>query len=177
MDTDKGIYMELFTKQEKGKEILSENSVLLHFKSNGKFDVLIEKDTIKVTPRGVLNAMSIGLVGEKVYSVNNISGVQLKTPGLTTGYLQIILIGGRDARGGVMGAVKDENSITFGKKELPLAEELKEYIEWCIQNNSAKSSAPAVSNLDEIKKLKELLDIGAITQEEFDAKKAQLLNL
>lgn len=65
----------------------------------------------------------------------------------------------------------------LAKKELPLAEELKEYIEWCIQNNSAKSSAPAVSNLDEIKKLKELLDIGAITQEEFDAKKAQLLNL
>ena len=30
---------------------------------------------------------------------------------------------------------------------------------------------------DEIKKYKELLDMGAITQEEFDAKKRQLLNL
>lgn len=35
----------------------------------------------------------------------------------------------------------------------------------------------ALSPLDEIKKLKELLDIGAVTQEEFDAKKKQLLNL
>lgn len=33
------------------------------------------------------------------------------------------------------------------------------------------------SNFDEIKKLKNLLDSGAITQEEFDKKKKQLLNL
>lgn len=33
------------------------------------------------------------------------------------------------------------------------------------------------SNADEIKKFKELLDIGAITQEEFDAKKKQLLGM
>lgn len=47
---------------------------------------------------------------------------------------------------------------------------------------NAKHCAPAApaashSNLDEIKKLKELLDLGAITQEEFDAKKKQLLGL
>ncbi len=35
----------------------------------------------------------------------------------------------------------------------------------------------AFSNADEIKKYKELLDIGAITQEEYDAKKKQLLGL
>jgi hypothetical protein len=33
------------------------------------------------------------------------------------------------------------------------------------------------SNADELKKFKELLDMGAITQEEFDAKKKQLLGL
>lgn len=39
-----------------------------------------------------------------------------------------------------------------------------------------KQEAP-VSNADELKKYKELLDMGAITQEEFDAKKKQLLGL
>lgn len=39
-----------------------------------------------------------------------------------------------------------------------------------------KQEAPA-NNLDEIKKVKELLDAGIITQEEFDAKKKQLLGL
>ena len=33
------------------------------------------------------------------------------------------------------------------------------------------------SNIDEVKKYKELLDIGAITKEEFDKKKKELLNL
>ena len=35
----------------------------------------------------------------------------------------------------------------------------------------------SMSNADELKKFKELLDMGAITQEEFDAKKKQLLGL
>lgn len=40
-----------------------------------------------------------------------------------------------------------------------------------------EKTAPASSAADEIKKFKELLDMGAITQEEFDAKKKQLLGL
>ena len=40
----------------------------------------------------------------------------------------------------------------------------------------AKQGIPQ-SNADELKKFKELLDSGVITQEEFDAKKKQLLGL
>lgn len=167
--------MDLFCKPDKQKEMLSDGSVLIHFKSNGKFDVTVGNGTLKVLPKGFSNAINKGLSGEKIYDLKNISGVQYKKPGMTTGYLQIILIGGRDARGGVMGAVRDENSITFSKKEDHLILELKEYIEKSISDRSAPASSS--SNLDEIKKLKDLLDIGAITQEEYDAKKTQLLNL
>lgn len=45
-----------------------------------------------------------------------------------------------------------------------------------VKAEPVKQEAPA-SNLDEIKKVKELLDAGIITQEEFDAKKKQLLGL
>ena len=38
-------------------------------------------------------------------------------------------------------------------------------------------STSAEESLRGIKALKELLDIGAITQEEFDAKKSQMLNI
>lgn len=41
------------------------------------------------------------------------------------------------------------------------------------KNNSAQKSDP----IEDIKKFKELLDIGAITQEEFDKKKKELLNI
>lgn len=42
-------------------------------------------------------------------------------------------------------------------------------------SSQSASSAPAISPADEIKKFKELLDAGILTQEEFDAKKKQLL--
>ena len=45
------------------------------------------------------------------------------------------------------------------------------------ERSVADASAEAAESLKGIKALKELLDMGAITQEEFDAKKKQLLNL
>ena len=45
------------------------------------------------------------------------------------------------------------------------------------QKAAASSPTAAPSAADEIKKFKELLDLGAISQEEFDAKKKQLLGL
>ena len=45
------------------------------------------------------------------------------------------------------------------------------------ENEVSKNSSSSDSIAEEIKKFKELLDIGAITQEEFDAKKKQLLQL
>ena len=54
----------------------------------------------------------------------------------------------------------------------------KAQIENTNQKIDTSSAAPiASSNADEIKKYKELLDAGIITQEEFDAKKKQLLGL
>ncbi|MBO4954279.1 MAG: SHOCT domain-containing protein, partial [Clostridia bacterium] len=50
----------------------------------------------------------------------------------------------------------------------------------CEQNktaNTALTPLQETSSADEIKKYKELLDTGVITQEEFDSKKKQLLGL
>lgn len=55
-----------------------------------------------------------------------------------------------------------------------------EFLDRCIEEKqraaNASPNAP-VSAADEIMKYKQLLDVGAITQEEFDAKKKQLLGL
>ena len=45
------------------------------------------------------------------------------------------------------------------------------------QEQITSTSAPTISAADELKKFKELLDSGIISQEEFDAKKKQLLGL
>lgn len=44
-------------------------------------------------------------------------------------------------------------------------------------NQPTTTNAPQASSVDEIKKLKDLLDMNAITQEEFDTKKKQILGL
>ena len=49
------------------------------------------------------------------------------------------------------------------------------------ENNQMKDEENTIKNqndpYDELKKIKELLDMGIITQEEFDTKKKELLNL
>ena len=45
------------------------------------------------------------------------------------------------------------------------------------EQKAISAGKPSVSSADELKKFKELLDSGVITQEEFDAKKKQLLGL
>ena len=44
-------------------------------------------------------------------------------------------------------------------------------------NNTYSTETPVKNDIEDLKKLKELLDMGIISQEEFDAKKKQLLNL
>lgn len=63
---------------------------------------------------------------------------------------------------------KDTANILY-PKILQIIESFKK----AVRNQGGSSS----SSIDEIKKLKELLDIEAITQEEFDAKKKQLLGM
>ena len=58
-------------------------------------------------------------------------------------------------------------------QKLPIIDEIK-------RQKSAPQATTVVqqaSAADELKKFKELLDMGVITQEEFDAKKKQLLGL
>ena len=99
---------------------------------------------------------------------------------MTIGYIQFVLIGSQESKGGLQSAMRDENTVCFDggfntERTNQEAREIKEYIENYIHERSAGSAT--ASNLDEIRKLKELLDIGAITDEEFEAKKAQLLNI
>lgn len=74
----------------------------------------------------------------------------------------------------------NENSFTFEGSVLngqmqEIADYIRAKIEECKKQKSGQTVA--VSAADELKKFKELLDSGVITQEEFDAKKKQLLGL
>ena len=125
-----------------------------YFKSNGKYNVVVENGYLRWTRKGLKNLMIQGSKGEKSIPIKSITAIQLKEPGLMTGYIQFAYSGSSESKGGTMSAVSDENTIVFLKKELAQAKELKALIE-SIQNESSSSNQLAqISDADEILKYK-----------------------
>lgn len=145
----------------------------------GVGDILcVYEDRVVIQHKGVLNFFAMGMKGDKTLYYSDITSVQYKKPGFTAGYIQFSLPGGRENTGGVMGATQDENTITLNSKVASEAEKVVEYINNKLREaKSGGSVQAALSPADELKKFKELLDMGVISQEEFDAKKKQILGL
>ena len=103
-------------------------------------------------------------------------------PNNVTGYVNIgdihaITTGNRVINGPYLTfEVKNENYMIDTRDDMEL---IKRTFEKAIKLNKeqAQSNSTGFSSADEIKKYKELLDAGIITQREFDAKKKQLLGL
>lgn len=116
--------------------------------------------------------------GEKTIYYKDAIGVQFKPSSVLDGYIQVeTAAGGQQNSSQYMG----ENSIQFsGQKANEEAETVVEYIRnqiEAVKNAPMGGVVQQTSDADELKKFKELLDMGVITQEEFDAKKKQLLGL
>lgn len=119
--------------------------------------------------------------GEKTIYYKDCVGVQFKKSGFTIGYLQLETSASSMNNHG--SNFFGENSFTFepGQVSNEKMEEVANYIKRKIDEIKTQGERPTVvaqvSVADEIKKFKELLDLGVITQEEFDAKKKQLLGM
>lgn len=154
----------------------------LLFKSNGKTTVLIDGNVIRISRKGFTNLVLQGLKGEKTIPIQNITAIQLKKHGFTTGYIQFSQHGMMESKKGVNDAIKDENTVLFSNQaDYEQALELKEYIEGVqaqlTQPATTTVIASKASEADELLKFKQLLDAGVITQDEFDTKKKQILGL
>jgi len=116
--------------------------------------------------------------GEKTIYYKDAIGVQYKPSSVLDGYIQV-----ETAAGGSTGSSQygGENAIQFTGKQMN--EDAEVIVGFIRKQIEAIKDAPVggviqqSSAADEIKKMKELLDIGVISQEEFDAKKKQLLGL
>lgn len=128
----------------------------------------------------VANIAKGGTNGGKRINFADLTAIQFKEPaGMSVGFIQFAFPGSVENKNGVFAAINDENSIPVSPQNLALAREIVEFIE----NRRSELRAPQTtvvqqaSAADELKKFKELLDSGIISQEEFDAKKKQLLGL
>lgn len=138
-------------------------------------------DKVIITTKVNLGSFLTGNVtdAEKTIYYVDCIGVQFKQAGALIGYLQL------ETSASQMNNRNNnfftENSFTFdttsvsNKKMLEVSNYIKKRIEFFKSNKNTVSQSFSVA--DEIKKFKELLDLGIITQEEFDVKKKQLLNL
>lgn len=137
---------------------------------------IVITDTGVIIKRGVKGFLLGGgmLRGDKTIPYSSIVAVQLKKAGMTAGYLQLTLKGGSEAKGGLFQSTRDENSINFHLRKNKEFIEAKELIE---QKIAIGSTPVKTSELDELEKLASLKDKGIITDEEFNAKKKQLLGL
>lgn len=118
--------------------------------------------------------------GEKEIRISSISGIQLKKPGLTAGYIQFSFSGSSDQKGrSIFDATKDENTIMCNSNgQYQGFLEAKRLIEEYLDNvNSPTTVIEQKSDADELRKFKQLLDDGIISDEEFNAKKKQILGL
>ena len=148
----------------------------------GKTIIRIDNNKLTIIRKGVRSFFNYGLKGEKTILIDQITAVQLKKTGMAAGYIQFILPGSRESKQGLRDALKDENTVTFNlnpKVSNENAEEIKNYIEEfnSNRNNQTQVIQNIKSPVEQVKELKELLDMGAISEEEFEKKKKELLNL
>lgn len=138
--------------------------------------------TVVVTPTKVILKYGKFLgsgKGEKEIRIKGITSIQLKKPKLMAGYIQFSFSGSSDTKGrSTFDAAKDENTIMCNKaSQYEGFEKAKALIEEYQDALEGGSSAPASTEADELKKFADLGDQGVITEEEFTAKKKQLLGI
>ena len=154
------------------------DDLIFDFKSKVGDGLKVYEDRIVITHSGFLNALSMGIKGDKTIFYSDLTSVQFKKAGFLAGHIQFSLLGGRESTGGVFAACSDENSITIYSQDNEIAAKMVAYIQEKIKEaRSPKVVSASTSTADEIMKLKNLLDMGILTQEEFDLKKKELLGL
>ena len=143
----------------------------------------VYEDKVILTTRLTAGSLITGNAtdGEKTIYFVDCIGVQFKKCDMTLGYIQF------ETASGVMNNkannMFNENSFTWDVTVVSnetmeeVANYIKEKIDECKRLKSVGYAPASTSTADELKKFKDLLDAGIITQEEFNAKKKQLLGL
>lgn len=148
--------------------------------------VEVYENRIRLVYNNGLMMMSIrGKWAPKDIFIRNISSVQVKEPSaIVAGFMQFSISGSMERRGGglwggITDAQKDENSVCFRKPETANFLKVRDYLNEKIATMSAPTATVVqqLSPADEIAKLADLKAKGILTEEEFAAKKSQLLGL
>lgn len=142
------------------------------FEGTGKIVTLDGDKLIFANSKSVIGKIddTLGSFGGNIIPLDEISSIQCKKANFfSNGYFKVT----------VNGVSNMETTVFFlpKKGKYEEAQEFANKVQKAIDDNKKNQNNSGVSSADELKKFKDLLDANIITQEEFDAKKKQLLGL
>jgi len=142
-------------------------------KNGGTVELL--ETVLVIRRKGIASTLAHGLKGEKRIPYGSITSVQFKEPGMTTGYIQFGVRGGREGRGGVWDATTDENTVLFTKPAADEFQRLRDLVEARISSPASTAGVPTVGVAEELSRLADLRDRGILSDAELDEQKRRLL--
>lgn len=148
-------------------------------KSGDKIEVCDHK--VIISRKMGMKTLLQGLKGQKEIPIRSIVALQFKPASMfISGYIQLTLTGGSEAKGGWQQAGLDENTIEFIKSEESQFRKVKELLDAKIEAISNPVAVQAVQQaaIDPIAQLERLAALrvqGVLSDEEFAIQKAKLL--
>ena len=152
--------------------------------------IVVDEHYVTIKRTGFVARTTVGK-GEKRIPLGSITAVQWKKAGIVVGFIQFTIPGGNEVRSRVgsqsWDAGKDENSVTFTVKQQSAFEQIRAGVEASIAERLAQQQVPvqyaapvapvaaAPDYMAQLRQLAELRDAGVLSDEEFAAKKADLL--
>jgi hypothetical protein len=139
--------------------------------SNGL--ITIDGDWLTIDRKGFARAGQPQ--GDRRIPLASITAVQLRHARVfTDGFIRFTVGGSPEFRDGLQNAMRDENAVTFHRRQARGFNIIRAAVEQYI--TAARSGAGEGDITEQIRKLGELRDQKLITEEEFETKKAQLLD-
>lgn len=134
-------------------------------------------DRIVISRSGAVGFLVHGFKGDKQILIRQISSVQFKRSGMMNGYIQFAFVGGREAKGSLWEATQDENTVVFNVWQQDEFLKAKELIEQLMSQPPAQTTIPApIEDIPKkLQQLAQLRDAGIVSEEEYQAKKTELL--
>lgn len=117
---------------------------------------------------------------DKEITIKSVSAIQIKEPSMfMNGFIQFSFSGGKESKGGAFDAAKDENSIVINKKQMDSFKKAKDIIYDLLSkaDSPAPQTAAPDDSLDRLEKLAALREKNIISEDEFNAKKKQILGI
>lgn len=112
---------------------------------------------------------------EKTILIKNIVSVEVKKPGLSSGFIFFQVIGeDSKARKSITDTSSDNEILFSGKNNYNIALQIKNYIDEFMSKD--KRIVNEIGVADEIAKLKDLLDKEIIDKDDFEKQKSKLLS-